>query len=197
MFHTRQVVVIDVNNLKNGRKPVKLQKERVKEIRRRGMDSLKINRQQHFVRKKVPRVDSVRWRGGCVRYIRDREEGVVMERVGGEWEALYVWYCMSWRIELAHIIQAWNVWPMSHTFFKLDAKLFIYVLNKADTCLSKYQKLYRIALHWSAMFACYAKTAVSNCTDLSSMFVCYAETAVLIWPDLLKMVAEHTCISAW
>ena len=152
-------------------------------------------RRLHFVMKS--RENSVRWRGGCVRYIRDREEGVVMERVGGEWEALYVWYCMSWRIELAHIIQAWNVWPMSHTFFKLDAKLFIYVLNKADTCLSKYQKLYRIALHWSAMFACYAKTAVSNCTDLSSMFVCYAETAVLIWPDLLKMVAEHTCISAW
>ena len=33
---------------------------RVKEIRRRGKDSLKINRQQHFVRKKVSRDVSVR-----------------------------------------------------------------------------------------------------------------------------------------
>ena len=50
--------MVDVKNLKNGRKPVKLQKEslagcagkvnRVKEIRRRGKDGLKINRQQHF-----------------------------------------------------------------------------------------------------------------------------------------------------
>ena len=32
---------------------------RVKEIRRRGKDGLKINRQQNFVRKKVSRVDSV------------------------------------------------------------------------------------------------------------------------------------------
>ena len=48
------VVVVNVNNLKNGRKPVKLQKEspagsaagkvnKVKEIRRRGKDGLKIN----------------------------------------------------------------------------------------------------------------------------------------------------------
>ena len=48
------VVVVDVNNLKNGRKPVKLQKEspagctgkkrinRVKEIRIRGKNGLKI-----------------------------------------------------------------------------------------------------------------------------------------------------------
>ena len=57
------VVVVDVNNLKNGRKPVKLRRKvhqdalgkvnRVKEIRRRGKDDLKINRQQPFVRKKV------------------------------------------------------------------------------------------------------------------------------------------------
>ena len=42
------MVVVDVNNLKNGRKPVKLQKDalgkvnRVKEISRRGKDGLKI-----------------------------------------------------------------------------------------------------------------------------------------------------------
>ena len=64
------MVVVDVNNLKNGWKPAKLQKEnpagalgkvnRVKEIRRRGKDGLKINRQQPFVRKKVLRDVSVR-----------------------------------------------------------------------------------------------------------------------------------------
>ena len=37
---------------------------RVKEIRRRRNDGLKINRQQLFVRKKVLRAVSVRWRGG-------------------------------------------------------------------------------------------------------------------------------------
>ena len=37
---------------------------RVKEIRRRRKDGLKINRQQPFVRKKVSRVVSVRYRGG-------------------------------------------------------------------------------------------------------------------------------------
>ena len=62
-------MVVDVNNLRNGRKPVKLLKEspadalgkvyRVKEIRRRRKDGLKIN-QQHFVRKKVSRAESVR-----------------------------------------------------------------------------------------------------------------------------------------
>ena len=36
---------------------------RIKEIRRIEKDGLKINRQQHFVRKRVSRVDSVRWRG--------------------------------------------------------------------------------------------------------------------------------------
>ena len=51
------------------RKPVKLQKgspagcdgkvNRSKKIRRRGKNGLKINRQQHFVRKKVSRVDNV------------------------------------------------------------------------------------------------------------------------------------------
>ena len=55
--------MVDINNLTNGRKPVKLQRKvqqdapgkvnRVKEIRRRGKDGLKINRQQHFVRKKL------------------------------------------------------------------------------------------------------------------------------------------------
>ena len=60
------VVVVNVKNLKNGRNPVKLQQDalgkvnRVKEIRRRGKDGLKINRQQHFVRKKVSRAVSVR-----------------------------------------------------------------------------------------------------------------------------------------
>ena len=71
------VLVVDLNNLKNSRKLVKLQKEspagcagkvnREKEIRRRGKDGLKINRQQHFVRKKVSRVVSVRLRGVSVR----------------------------------------------------------------------------------------------------------------------------------
>ena len=52
-----------LKTLKMARKPVKSQKEspvgcagkvsRVKEIRRRGKDGLKINRQQHFLRKKV------------------------------------------------------------------------------------------------------------------------------------------------
>ena len=64
------LLVVDVNNLKYGRKPAKLQKENpagtlgkvnsVKEIRRRGKDSLKINRQQLYVRKKVSRAVSVR-----------------------------------------------------------------------------------------------------------------------------------------
>ena len=52
------------------------------EIRRREKDGLKINRQQHYVRK--ARVEGVKWRGGSVRYVWDREEGVVMKRVGGE-----------------------------------------------------------------------------------------------------------------
>ena len=62
--------MVNVNNLKNGkeaslshRRKVKQDAlgkvNRVKEIRRRGKDGLKINRQQHFVRKKVSRVDSV------------------------------------------------------------------------------------------------------------------------------------------
>ena len=62
------MVVVDVNNVKSGRKSVKLQKKfqqdalgkvnRVKEIRRRRKDGLKINRQQPFVRKKVMRMES-------------------------------------------------------------------------------------------------------------------------------------------
>ena len=61
--------MIGVNNLKNGRNPVKLQKEspagwlgkvnRIKEIRRR-KDGLKINRQQLFVRKKASQAVRVR-----------------------------------------------------------------------------------------------------------------------------------------
>ena len=44
-----------LTTLKMARKPVKLQKENpVKEIRRRGKNGLKINRQQYIVRKKVP-----------------------------------------------------------------------------------------------------------------------------------------------
>ena len=58
---------------------------RVKEIRRRGKNGLKINRQKHFVRKKVSRAVSVRSRGGSVW---DGGEGVVMERVGGERDAV-------------------------------------------------------------------------------------------------------------
>ena len=46
---------------------------RVKEIRRRRKDGLKINRYQLFVRQKVSRVVG---------------EGVVMDRVGGKWEAV-------------------------------------------------------------------------------------------------------------
>ena len=56
-------MVFDVTTLKMARKPVKLQRKgqqdalgkvkRVKEIRRREKDGFKINRQQHFVRKKV------------------------------------------------------------------------------------------------------------------------------------------------
>ena len=67
-------MVVDFNNLKNGRKPAKLRKKvqqdalgkvnRVKEIRRIRKDGLKINRQQLFVRKKVSRVVSVRGKGG-------------------------------------------------------------------------------------------------------------------------------------
>ena len=62
--------MVDVNNLKNGRKPVKIQRKvqqdalgkvnRVKEIRRRGKDGLTINRQQPFVRKKASRDVSMR-----------------------------------------------------------------------------------------------------------------------------------------
>ena len=55
---------------------------RVKEIRRRGKAGLKINRQQHFVRKNVSRDVSVR--KTSVRYVWDGGEGVVMERLGGE-----------------------------------------------------------------------------------------------------------------
>ena len=56
---------------------------RVKEIRRRGKNGLKINRQQPLVRKKVSRAVSVRWRE-----VWEGGEGVVMERVVGEWEAV-------------------------------------------------------------------------------------------------------------
>ena len=59
-----------LTTLKNGRKPVKLQKEspagcagegkQSKKNRRRGKDVLKINRQQLFVRKKVSRDVSAR-----------------------------------------------------------------------------------------------------------------------------------------
>ena len=65
---TMVVVVVDVNNLKNDRKPVKLQRKvqqdvlgkvnRVKEIRRKGR--FKYNRQYHYVKKKVSRVESLR-----------------------------------------------------------------------------------------------------------------------------------------
>ena len=64
---------VDVTTLKMARKPVKLQKESPVgctregkqskgnyENMRRRKDRLKINRQLHFVRKKVSRVDSVR-----------------------------------------------------------------------------------------------------------------------------------------
>ena len=56
-------MVVDVIKLRNGRKPEKIQRKvqqnalgkvnRVKEIRRRGKNGLKINRQQQFVRKKL------------------------------------------------------------------------------------------------------------------------------------------------
>ena len=55
------VVVVDVNNLKNSRKPLQLQKKvqqdalgkvnRVKDIRRRGKDGLKINRQPFVLKR--------------------------------------------------------------------------------------------------------------------------------------------------
>ena len=66
-----RVAVVDDNNLTNGRKPVKLQKESPAgcagegkqsngNYRRRGKDGLKINRQPLFLRKKVSRAVSVR-----------------------------------------------------------------------------------------------------------------------------------------
>ena len=39
------------------------------------------------MRKKVSRVGSFRWRGGSVSKVWDTGEGVVMEKMGGEWEA--------------------------------------------------------------------------------------------------------------
>ena len=55
---------VDVNNLKNGKEASEVTElgkvNRVKEIRRRGKDGLKINRQLPFVRKKVSRDVSVR-----------------------------------------------------------------------------------------------------------------------------------------
>ena len=88
------VVVVDVNNLKNGRKPVKLQRKvqqdalgkvnKVKEIRRRGEDGLKINRQQHYVRKKVSRASKCEVKARVCEVSLGRREEVVMERVGGE-----------------------------------------------------------------------------------------------------------------
>ena len=63
-------MVVVVTTLKMARKPVQIQRKvqqdalekvnRVKEIRRRGKDGVKINRQQPLVRKKVSRVTSVR-----------------------------------------------------------------------------------------------------------------------------------------
>ena len=66
-------LMIDV--IKRERKPVKLHYEY----------TARCNRQNHCVRK--AQVKSVRWRGGSVRWRWDRGEGVVMERIGGEWEA--------------------------------------------------------------------------------------------------------------
>ena len=46
----------------------------------------KDNQQYHYAKEKVSQVENVRWRGGSVRYVWDKGDGVVMERVGGEWE---------------------------------------------------------------------------------------------------------------
>ena len=73
-FRLASLVVVDVNNLKKAwsqwsyRRKVQQDAlgkvNRVKENRIRRKDGLKINRQQSFVRKKVSRDVSVRWRGG-------------------------------------------------------------------------------------------------------------------------------------
>ena len=91
-----------LTTLKKDGKPVKLQMEvqqdalwkvnRVKEIRRRGKDGLKINRQQHLVRKNVSQVDSVRWKG--------------VQR-------------LSWRTATSFCVGPW-VWVLSRTMTELS-----------------------------------------------------------------------------